>query len=88
MVDLNIHVWHATGTFYLVDNYGESTNLGYVRDNIEPIITYTTPIDNHVPGVYTFFPNGVPIKNQQVEVFRLYLGLNYPNKGLDLSMVK
>lgn len=74
-LNTDLRDWSFAGTFHFASNNGEYNDLGYIRADLQPTIAFTTWI-NRPSGEnnYTWFTNGVPVENQQVRIYRIYVG--------------
>lgn len=78
------HVWKTSGTFNLVTS--EKGTLGYIRDENDPLITYTTSIETgflYNPTVYLYIPQDY----ETVAMDRYYLGWSPTHQGFYFSVI-
>ena len=89
-INTSFQTVNINGTFHFANN-GKNSDLGFVEDENDPAITFTTHLNPTADSKdITFFPNGVPAENQQVKLTTVFMSRKNQNlnEGRYFSLVQ
>ena len=77
--------WKAQGTYRMV-TVESGAKIGYLETDGQPI-TYTFPGENGKMEKYIAIYLFVPAEGEPVMMYRLYIGLKWPNTGIYIHFI-